>query len=85
MNEHVANYFRERRRQIGMSLHALALAVAPDNVRKTAGRIGRFEAEGIIREELLAAVADALEIDLPVIEDLMVRDRGAAERGSTVS
>jgi hypothetical protein len=75
MNKHLATYFREQRLRKGLSLHSLALTVAPDNSRKTAGRIGRFEAEGVIGEELLAAVADALSVDFPIVEELMERDR----------
>ena len=74
MNRHLATYFRERRLYKGLSLLAVALTVAPDNARKTAGRIGRFEVEGVIGEELLAAVADALDVDFPIVEELMERD-----------
>jgi hypothetical protein len=74
VNEHLAAYVRQQRLRQGITLQSLARTVAPDNVRKTAGRIGRFEAEGIIREELLAAVSEALGIAYPTVEAFMHRD-----------
>jgi hypothetical protein len=74
MNRHLADYFREQRLRQCLTLQALARTVAPDNARKVAGRIGLFEVNGTIGEDLLAAVADALGIGLPTVEALLERD-----------
>lgn len=74
MNQHLAGYFREQRLQKGLTLQALARTVAPDNARKAAGRIGTFEVNGEIGEDLLVAVAEALGIDFPTVEQLMEQD-----------
>ena len=62
---HLGNYFHEQRKGQGLSLGQLAVLVGYRNVSKGANRIARFEREGIVTDDLLAALADALGIDLP--------------------
>src|SRR5262249_7336650 len=45
------------------------------NVSKGSNKIIRFEREGVITEELLARLADALHIELPTVEQLIEQDR----------
>jgi hypothetical protein len=59
---------------MGFSLGTLAQIVAPQNARKVSARIGMFESEGIIGEDLFVAVSEVLGIDLPTVEELMARD-----------
>ena len=45
------------------------------NVSKGANRIARFERDGIVTDNLLASLADALGIDLPTVERLIEQGR----------
>jgi transcriptional regulator with XRE-family HTH domain len=67
-------YFREQRVQQGLTLGQLARMVGYQNLSKGANKIVRFEREGQVTEDLLAALADALHIDLPTVEELIEQD-----------
>jgi transcriptional regulator with XRE-family HTH domain len=67
----LADHFKAQRLRRGLSLMQLAEKIGSDNVRKTAGKIGRFEGGGKVSEELLARLADALEIEATTLEELM--------------
>jgi transcriptional regulator with XRE-family HTH domain len=69
------SYFHARRIDRGLSLGQLARMVGYRNVSKGANRIARFERDGAINELLMLNLAEALEIDLPTVEDLMEQDR----------
>jgi transcriptional regulator with XRE-family HTH domain len=69
------SYFRAQRIDRGLTLGQLARMVGYRNVSKGANRIARFERVGAISEPLLVHLAEALEIDLPTVEDLMEQDR----------
>jgi transcriptional regulator with XRE-family HTH domain len=69
------SYFHARRIDRGLTLGQIARMVGYRNVSKGANRIARFERDGAISELLLARLAEALEIDLPTVEDLMEQDR----------
>lgn len=71
MLKHLADHFRAARLAKGLTLEALARQTGYGRVKKTARRIARFERDGGITEELLARIADALDIDLPTIEGLL--------------
>jgi len=75
MSNHLGNYFRDRRSKHGYSLGQLARLAGYKNVSKGANKIARFEAAGVVKEELLAALADVLGIDLEQIEQLAEQDR----------
>jgi transcriptional regulator with XRE-family HTH domain len=75
MSNHLGTYFRERRRQRGLSLGQLARLVGYRNVSKGCNRIARFERYGAVTQDLLLHLAEALGIDLPTVEGLMERDR----------
>jgi transcriptional regulator with XRE-family HTH domain len=74
---HLADHFKAERLKRGLTLEQLALLTDHPDTRKTAGRIARFEADGAINEDLLVLVAEALGIGLPVVEELIEKDRGA--------
>lgn len=67
----LARHFRGARLAKGRSLDALARQTHYGRPKKTARRIARFERDGHISEELLARLADALDIDLPTVEELV--------------
>lgn len=71
----LGNYFHDRRKSQGLSLGQLAKLVGYRNISKGANRIARFERAGIITDDLLAALADALDIDYPTVERLIEQDR----------
>jgi transcriptional regulator with XRE-family HTH domain len=71
MLKHLADHFRAARLAKGLTLEALARQTCYGRAKKTARRIARFERDGGITEELLARIADALDIDLPTIEELL--------------
>ena len=72
---HLGNYFYEQRTGQGFSRGQLARIVGYRNISKGANRIARFEREGIVTDDLLAALADALGIDYPTVERLIEQDR----------
>jgi transcriptional regulator with XRE-family HTH domain len=72
---HLGSFFHNQRISQGLSLGQLARMVGYGNVSKGANKIVRFERDGIITEELLARLADALGIDLPTVERLIEQDR----------
>jgi transcriptional regulator with XRE-family HTH domain len=75
MRSFLGDYFNAERLKRNLSLEEMARRLGVKNIRKTASQIGRFEAEGIIKEDLLVLLADALEIGLPVVEQLIELDR----------
>jgi transcriptional regulator with XRE-family HTH domain len=78
MATHLSNYCRNRRIERGLTPGQLARLLGYRNVNKGIRRLLRFEREGSIKEDLLVRLAEALEIDLPIIEELIEQDR--AER-----
>jgi transcriptional regulator with XRE-family HTH domain len=75
MINNLGTYFRDQRIHQGLSLSDLAQMVGYKNLSKGSNKIVRFEREGVITEELLARLADALRIDLPTVENLIEQDR----------
>lgn len=75
MANNLGNFFHEQRIRHGLSLGDLARLVGYRNVSKGANRIARFERFGTVREDLLAALADALGIELQTVESLIDQDR----------
>jgi transcriptional regulator with XRE-family HTH domain len=75
MTSHLGSYFRQRRLQRGLSLGELARLVGYRNVSKGSNKITRFESTGMVKEDLLVNLAEALSIDLEQIEQLAERDR----------
>jgi transcriptional regulator with XRE-family HTH domain len=71
MRRHLAEHFRAARIAKGWSLETLARQTGYGRAKKTARRIARFERDGRIGEELLARIADALDIDLATVEALL--------------
>jgi transcriptional regulator with XRE-family HTH domain len=78
MSSKVGGYFRAARLARGLTLEALARLTGFADARKVAARIARFEQEGIIKDELLARLADALDIDLETVEALVAQDAAHA-------
>jgi hypothetical protein len=72
---HLGNFFHDQRVNQCLSLGQLARMVGYRNVSKGANRIVRFEREGTVTEDLLAALADALGIDLQTVKGLIDQDR----------
>jgi hypothetical protein len=56
-------------------LGQLARLVGYKNISKGANKVCRFEREGVITEELLARLAEALGIDFATVEALIDQDR----------
>jgi transcriptional regulator with XRE-family HTH domain len=75
MANHLGSFFRTARLERGLSLEQLAGTLGYRNARKTARRIGRFECDGIIKEELLARLAEALGIGWETVEGLLGEER----------
>jgi transcriptional regulator with XRE-family HTH domain len=75
MADHLGTYFRERRQQRGLGLGQLARLVGYRNVSKGSNRIARLEREGAVTADLLLRLAEALDIDLSTVEDLLEEDR----------
>jgi transcriptional regulator with XRE-family HTH domain len=75
MSNYLGSYFREQRLQQGLSLGQLARLIGYCNVSKGANKIVSFEREGVISEELLARLAEALAIDFATVETLIDQDR----------
>jgi transcriptional regulator with XRE-family HTH domain len=75
MSSKLGSYFRDQRIQRGLSLGQLARMIGYHNASKGSNKIVRFEREGVISEELLARLAEALHIDLPTVEELIEQDR----------
>lgn len=71
MRRHLAEHFRSARVAKAWSLEELARQTGYGRVKKTARRIARFERDGRINDELLARIADALQIDLATVEGLL--------------
>jgi len=72
---YLGGYFHEQRIRQSLSLGQLARLVGYRNVAKGANKICRFERGGIVTDNLLAALADALGIDYPTVDRLIEHDR----------
>ena len=75
MTSELGTFFRQQRLQQGLTLGQLARLVGYKNIGKGANKITRFEATGVVKEDLLIALAEVLGIDLAQIEELMEQDR----------
>jgi transcriptional regulator with XRE-family HTH domain len=75
VTNHLGSYFRDQRINLGLSLGDLARRTRYRNVSKGSNKIVRFEREGVITDELLARLADALGIPFPKVEELIEQDR----------
>src|SRR5947207_2568978 len=75
MTNNLGSYFHDERVSKGLSLGQLAEKVGYRNLSKGARRITMLEREGVINELLMVKVAEALDIKLPIIEDLIEKDR----------
>ena len=71
MTHHLMTYFHEQRIERGLTLVQLAMMIGYRNVKKGASRIGQFERDGRVSEELLAKLAEALGVDFPTVEALI--------------
>jgi len=70
---HLGAFFHDRR--MSQALGELAHMVGYRNIAKGANKICRLERDGVFRDDLLAVLADALDIDLPTVESLIEQDR----------
>jgi transcriptional regulator with XRE-family HTH domain len=75
MANNLGTYFQERRRQRGLTLGQLARLLGYKNVSKGSNRIARFERHGAVTPDLLLHLAEALGIDLAIVEGMLERDR----------
>jgi len=75
MTNYLGEFFRSRRVEWQLSLGQLARLAGYRNLNKGMRNILRFERDGTIRGDLLVALAEALDIDWPVVEELAERDR----------
>jgi transcriptional regulator with XRE-family HTH domain len=73
----LGDYFHEQRIGLGLSLGQVARMVGRQNISKAANQICLFERDGNITEDLLAALANALGIDIPTVQNLIEQDRQA--------
>jgi len=71
----LGDFFRDRRIERGLSLTQLARLVGYRNLNKGMRNILRFERDGTIRDDLLVALAEALEVDWCIVEELTDKDR----------
>ena len=74
MMKDIAAHFKAARLAKGLTIEGLAALTGYRNTRKVTARIGRFEQEGVIKDELLARIADALGIEFTTIEELLPLD-----------
>jgi hypothetical protein len=72
---HLGNFFHNERINHGLSLGELARMVGYRNISKGSRRITRLEQQGDCTEDLLAALADAMSIDLQTVNTLIDQDR----------
>jgi transcriptional regulator with XRE-family HTH domain len=75
MPNNLGNYFHDQRVNKGLTLGQLAEKLGYRNFSKGARRITRLEREGVINELLMVKLAEALDIDLPTVEELIEKDR----------
>ncbi len=75
MTSQLGTFFRQHRLKHSLSLGQLAGLIGYKNVSKGANKITRFEATGVVKEDLLIALAEVLGIDLAQIEELAEQDR----------
>jgi transcriptional regulator with XRE-family HTH domain len=73
MTSHLGTYFKAMRLARGLTLDGLARLTGYRDRRKVAGRIARFEQEGVVKDELLSRLAAALDVDYPTVEALMAQ------------
>lgn len=74
MTNTLGNFFRNRRIEKGLSLGQLARLARYKNTNKGVRRILHFEHYGTITDGLLVTLAEALEIDWNVVEELAEQD-----------
>jgi hypothetical protein len=77
---HLGTYFRDQRFQQGLSLGQLARLVGYRNVSKGSNKIVRLEREGVVTDELLARLAEAMHIEFGTVEQLIEQDRQEYQR-----
>ena len=76
----VGRHIRQVRTQRGVRLSELARLVGYGNINRGVERLHLFESEGIITEELLQKVIEALDIPAEDLKRLMEQDRVDLER-----
>ncbi len=75
MSNHLAACFKKRRIEKGYQFGQLARLVGYKNVTGGSNKIQKFEREGVIHETLFWKLADALDIDIDIIEKLIKKDQ----------
>ena len=76
----VGRHIRQVRTQRGVRLSELARLVGYGNINRGVQRLHLFESEGIITEELLQKVIEALDIPAEDLKRLIEQDRVDLER-----
>ncbi len=79
MNKHLRNYFRRQRELKGISLGPLAEMIGYRNRNKGCRLIVNFEREGIVTDDLLKKLIDALEVDPQGMIQAMEKDKAEWE------
>ena len=74
MNNHLRNYVRQQRERKGIRLGPLAEMIGLKNRNKGARIILQFEREGVVSDDLLAKLTQALELDEYEIGKAMEKD-----------
>lgn len=77
MPSKLGEHFRTERERKGLTLGQLARLAGYRNASKGARRISVFEREGMVKEDLLVKLAEALKIDWLTVLDLEEQDRRA--------
>jgi hypothetical protein len=72
---HLADHFREKRRERDLSFGDLARQVGYKNISKGGSRISTFERTGHIDDGLLSKLAAILDVDQATIDRLIALDR----------
>jgi len=76
----VGMHIKEVRTQRGVRLSEMARLVGYGNINRGVQRLHLFESEGIITEELLQKVVEALDIPAEDLKRLIEQDRVDLER-----
>jgi hypothetical protein len=79
LNKHLRNYFRQQRERKGVRLGPLAEMIGYRNRSKGASLTLNFEREGIVTEDLLQKLINALEIDHEGMSKAMEKDEAEWE------
>lgn len=80
MRGQLVRYFRQRRREQGLGMSDLARKIGYANVTKGCNKIRQFEERGEIHADLLRKLADALGIEMGVVNRLIEEDRRECDR-----